>query len=185
LHYYLIAYNEISANSIPGGQMPINYIIESEKYRPAKISTLLIGEAPPPSGKVYFYVPRIMSNSILIRKDRNLAATIFNHYFGRRPDSIEEYVSFLKQLQEMGIFLIDICQESIKVRGCKEGLDRVILEISNLRNKIASRGMEIQDKDIIFLLARNNYKKQIHYEFPNSRLIRWIDFRMSVEELEY
>jgi hypothetical protein len=159
--------------------MPINYFKESEKYRPENIKTLLIGEAPPPSGQVYFYVPKLMPISIPIRVDRNLAATIFNHYFARRPNSIDEYVHFLNQLKEMGIFLIDICDDAIKVRGSEKGLQRIISGIPNLRNKIVSRGIEIQDKDIIFLLARNIYKKQIRNEFPNSRLISWIDFRMS------
>ena len=41
------------------------------------------------------------------------------------------------------------------------------------------RKISIKDENIIFLLARNNYKKEIKREFPNSKLIRWKDFRMN------
>ena len=65
-------------------QMPIDYISEAEKYRPDTIKTLLVGEAPPPNGQTYFYLPRELKNSGTIRNDRSLPATIFCHYFGKR-----------------------------------------------------------------------------------------------------
>jgi len=46
--------------------MAIDYFLESQKYRPKEIKMLLIGEAPPASGKTYFYVPKPMDTSMLV-----------------------------------------------------------------------------------------------------------------------
>lgn len=88
--------------------MPINYFQESEKYRPDIIKNLLVGEAPPSSGKTYFYVPKALSDDIPIRDHRTLPATIFYHYFQTRPISKNEYTDLLLLLKKKGIFLIDI-----------------------------------------------------------------------------
>ena len=165
--------------------MAINYFQESEKYRPETIKTLLVGEAPPSSGKTYFYVPKPMSDKIPIQKDRSLPATIFNHYFQTRPTTKDEYVDLLLRLKKKGIFLIDICDDPIKVRGNPGGEQRIINDIPKLRNKIASRGIKVADEEIVFLLARTNYLKHIRNEFPNSKHIRWIHFRMSQESCNH
>ena len=161
--------------------MGIDYLRESEKYRPDTIKTLLVGEAPPSSGKNYFYVPCILQNAIPVENDRSLPATIFNHYFQERPRTIDQYVKFLLKLKEEGIFLIDICSEPIKVRGSSEGLTRITAEIQKLRQKIADRGIYVLDHDIVFLLARNNYVKHIRAQFPDSQRLTWKHFRMSSE----
>ena len=157
--------------------MAINYIIESEQYRPTKIKTLLVGEAPPSSGKKYFYGPKQMSNVRPIIEDRSLPATIFGHYFQKRPTTKDEYIAFLLRLRAMGIFLIDICDDPIKVRGCSEGVQRIIDEIPRLREKMAAREIRVPDRGIVFLLARTNYLEHIRREFPDSQYVRWIDFR--------
>src|SRR3974377_1408350 len=140
--------------------MVINYFEESENYKPEKVRVLLIGEAPPPSGKTYFYIPREMTNNLPIEKDTSLPATIFHHYFKKRPKTEDEYKALLMELKKLGIFLIDICDEPLRIRdnnGIHRGnLDRLIMEIANLRNKIELRGISIEDKDIIFLLPRLN-----------------------------
>ncbi len=159
--------------------MTINYLAESEKYRPKKILTLLVGEAPPPSRKTYFYMPNSMRVKKEIEKDSNLPATIFNHYFGKRPENDVDYILFLRELQRNGIFLIDICDEPLRVRNSPEGLQRIIDEIPMLRGKMKRRKISIHDEDIVFLLARHNYKKFLKKAFPVSHMIRWIDFRMS------
>lgn len=157
----------------------INYFGESEKYRPEKVRTLLIGEAPPASRKTYFYVPKPMDDSIPIRADRSLPATIFNHYFGLRPATAEAYEKLLRRLQEeLRIFLIDISDEPIRVRGNPDGVEYVKKQIPNLRIKIAERGIEVPDRNIIFLLARKDYSKEIRLQFPESERIPWIDFRL-------
>lgn len=167
---------------ITNESMNINYFKESEKYKPANVKTLLISEAPPPSGKSYFYVPRPMSNNRPIRYDKSLPATIFYHYFQTRPETEEEYVQLLLKLQEMGIFLIDICDEPIRIRDKnginKNNLNYLIAKIPSLRSKIRERGINIEDSDIIFLLPRQNYIQHLKKEFPNAKYTRWIDFRM-------
>ncbi len=163
--------------------MPINYLKESEKYKPQKVKLLLVGEAPPPNRRRYFYVPRAMKVRRLVRKDTSLSATIFNHYFLERPDTEEKYISFLKKLKKKGVFLIDIVDKPLFVR-IKGGVNQLaILKIKNainhLRKKIKQRKIKISDEFIIFLIPRTHYKKEIKHEFPNSMIVRWIDFRLN------
>lgn len=120
-----------------------------------------------------------MSNNRSIRDDRSLPATIFYHYFQKRPETKEEYIDLLFKLQNKGIFLIDIYNKPLKVRGNKKNLERIFKEIPKLRNKMRLRNISIKDEDIIFLLPRKNYLKPLKSEFPNSKYFRWIDFRMS------
>ena len=166
-------------------EMPIDYFKESEKYKPQKVSTLLVGEAPPPSGNFYFYLPRPLSNTIPIRSDRSLPATIFHHYFQTRPETEREYVRLLLKLKDMGVFLIDISDEPLRIRerrGINQlNLDRLISEIPNLRSKMKSREIFIEDGKIIFLLPRLHYKRHLVDEFPESTFVRWIDFRITPE----
>ena len=157
--------------------MTIDYLAEAEKYRPSVISTLLIGEAPPPSGTVYFYVPRAMPITRPVESDANLPATIFNHYFGTRPRSTEEYIKLLSALKARGVFLVDICDEPVKVRGSEEGLCRIIHEIPHLRSKLKDRGITIAEESMVFLLARRNYKSHIRCEFPAAQCFTWKKFR--------
>lgn len=163
--------------------MLINYLEESEKFRPERIGleikTLLIGEAPPPSEKKYFYLPRPLSNKKTILMDRSLPVTIFYHYFQIRPYTIEEYAKLLLRLQKMGIFLIDICDNPIEVRNNPAGIQRIISDIPKLRNKLIARNIKIEENNMIFLLPRPDYLPEIKSEFPNSRYIKWKDFRMS------
>ena len=88
----------------------IDYRRLSEDFKPDAIKVLLIGEAPPPNGKSYFYtIPeKYPTIKYSIEDDTSLPATIFNHYFGRRPLNEKEYEKFLCLLKEKGVFLIDI-----------------------------------------------------------------------------
>ena len=159
--------------------MLIDYLSESEKYRPANIQTLLVGEAPPPTETSYFYVPVNLRNTQSIRNDRSLPATIFNHYFGRRPADKIEYQDFLLRLRELGVFLVDIFDRPIMVRNNPEGLEKIVEAIPMLPAKLRDRGILVDEKIMIFLLARNNYKRKIRETFPNAKLVSWIDFRMA------
>lgn len=161
--------------------MPIDYRAESETYRPSNIQTLLIGEAPPPSGTVYFYVPRNMPTNQPVEDDRNLPATIFNHYFGTRPNSQEQYVKFLCALKANGIFLVDICDEPIKVRNSELGLLRIISEIPNLASKLTKSSITVAQESMVFLLARRNYVTHIRREFPEAKRFTWKEFRNNPE----
>ena len=170
----------------------INYFEESEEFRPIEVKILLVGEAPPPSGKTYFYVPKPMSNKRPIKDDRSLPATIFYHYFKERPETVERYIELLNKLKDRGIFLMDIVDDPIKISDrnlkggiAQENLEYLVRQIPLLRNKIRSRGIYIEDENIIFLLARKHYKKYLDKEFPNSQKIRWIDFRLSPENITF
>jgi len=159
-------------------------------YRPDKIKILLVGEAPPSSGERYFYLPMDMSNTKSIEKDRSMPATIFNHYFGRRPIDKAEYEYFLRQLQNHGIFLIDIIDNNLKIRDNSQpkqinqkNLDYVKSQIPNLRYKLKNLNIEVEYHQIIFLMPRLHYNKVISQQFPNSQIYRWIDFRLNIDLL--
>jgi len=161
-----------------------DYHLIAEPYEPTKIEYLLIGEAPPPSG-VYFYKPMRLALGAIIEKDRTLPSTIFNHYFDKRPENDDEYLSFLYSLKNRGIFLVDIIDESIKVSDRSfpgwvnpENLEKVIDGISTLKDRLTQRGIEIQENRMIFLLARNHYERNIREAFPAACRMSWKDFRM-------
>ncbi len=164
----------------------IDYYEVAKRYKPDTIRALLIGEAPPPSGK-YFYVPKKMSLFRDVAKDSSLPATIFNHYFGNRPANEGEYENYLMNLKSKGIFLVDIVDKPLKVRDKSQpgsinqkNLDEIISEIPNLRKKLNERTVSIDEQRMIFLLPRLHYKKDLVKEFPHSQLIRWKDFRMKL-----
>jgi len=167
--------------------MKLNYNSLSNQYKPTKIKILLIGEAPPPNGKTYFYkVPDNYSPKKTIEGDYSLSATIFNHYFGRRPNDRHEYEDFLNLLKRDGIFLIDMYKYPEDFRGNKElrrklftdiNIEKLLIEIKSLKNEESFK--------IIFLLARNYLKCQLDIlreRFPTADLIRWKEFRMNTSE---
>ena len=156
----------------------IDYKKESKKYRPQLIKILLIGEAPPPNQKTYFYVPKKLSLGRTIEDDTSLPSTIFNYYFHRRPKNIEEYEEFLIQLKEDGIFLIDIIDEPIPIRGNKENENYLITQIPKLKDRMKSMNINVDEEKWIFLLARNSYKKYLNNDYPKAKKIRWKDFRL-------
>ncbi len=162
--------------------MPLNYVEISEKYRPTKINTLLIGEAPPPCGTKYFYLPQKLKNNLAIRQDRSLPATVFWHYFNQRPQDEKEYIVLLNSLKDAGIFLVDIMDEPIRIRGNKENEERLVNELPFLRSKLEMRGINVPEEDMIFLLARNTYKQYIKKHFKYAQLIPWIEYRLNAEE---
>lgn len=167
--------------------MEIDYKELAKQYQPDEVNILLIGEAPPPSKKSYFYmVPDIYSPKRDIRSDRSLPSTIFNHYFGRRPSDSKEYEIFLNKLKNNGIFLIDIYEEPIQIRNNQENLD-LIFSVSNLDRLLIRVGnLCSKHTQVIFLLARSysaNYRKLLESKFPNAYFYRWIDFRINANSV--
>jgi hypothetical protein len=161
-----------------------NYHLIAEPYKPTKIEYLLIGEAPPPSG-VYFYKPMRLALGANIENDRSLPSTIFNHYFDKRPESDDEYLSFLFSLKKLGIFLVDIIDDPIKVADRSfhgwvnpENLEKVIAGIGTFMDRLSQRGITIPENRMIFLLARKHYVRTIREAFPGAYRISWKDFRM-------
>jgi hypothetical protein len=165
--------------------MTIDYIKESAKYRPKRIKTLLVGEAPPPDGKSYFYVPKER-----LRED-SLPATIFNHYFDEIPKTKERYKHLLEKLRdEIGIFLIDIYEKPIRIREGNwninhENLKKVKDALPGLRNRMKERGINVKVEDIIFLMpSKNRWKKaEIKPYFKESKIeIGWAKFRGTIKD---
>ncbi len=157
----------------------IDYERERNKYRPEVIKTLLIGEAPPSSGRTFFYVPQKLAIGKKIEDDTSLPSTIFNHYFDKRPESIEEYDKFLVELKQQGIFLIDILDEPKRIRNNQANEQYLITHIPKLRDKVRTMGIELAESEWIFLRARNTYEKYLNIELPIPKKIRWKDFRLT------
>jgi len=159
----------------------------ANNYKPNIIKILLIGEAPPPNGKSYFYYPdNYRKSAHSIEMDRSLPATIFNHFFNARPESVSEYEQYLCLLKEKGIFLIDIIDEPLQIRDGNnintENLEKLLSEenLDELNSRIFS--LSQPDTEIIFLLARNSYTKRLRDKFgKNVKYIKWKDFRMDTQ----
>jgi len=159
--------------------MGLDYLALSEMYRPAVIKTLLVGEAPPHNRTTYFYQPTVLRRIPNIRNNSSLPATIFYHYFQELPNNVEEYVALLLRLKELGVFLVDLYDLPIRVRGDAAGVQQIREAVPLFREKLKRRNIDVADENIVFLLARRNYRAILQDEFPESRLVQWIDFRMS------
>lgn len=173
----------------------MNYATIAKPYKPKCIKILLIGEAPPRNGKSYFYaVPeKYPTRNTSIENDSSLPATIFNHYFGRRPNDEIEYAQFLHSLKEKGIFLIDIINEPLEIRKKDKSINTDNIDIlvspknlNDLINRINCLPITTETK-IVFLMARKSYKKRLK-DFLKNKLvleltfIAWKDFRMDTKE---
>lgn len=142
----------------------LNYRMLANKYRPDnEIKILLVGEAPPPSGKKYFYnIPENYRPKANIEKDTSLPGTVFNHFFDRLPNNSKDYEDCLVMLKDNGIFLIDIYEQPIQVRNNKEKSLPVIFSDSNLEDLNSRIHSIISERtEIIFLLARTYKKKSL------------------------
>ena len=173
--------------------MHINYTELANNYRPEnEIKWLLIGEAPPPNGDTYFYLPKVP-----IRKD-SMPKTIFMHYFDDIPDTEEKYQQLLEILKSMGVFLVDIVNENIKVRDIyaetficeyfdkkplmkgvrKKEFEEVLRNIPLLEKNLKNRGIAVPSSNWIFLLPGSRHRiSYIKSFYPDSRAFRWHKFR--------
>ena len=160
----------------------------AKEYSPnkGKVNTLLIGEAPPPDGYAYFYkVPyKYPIRNCTIENDTSLPATIFNHYFGKRPNDSNEYKKYLACLKDRGIFLIDIYNKAIPFRNRPENIP--LLKAKSNLDKLAKRIIKISNTKttIIFLLARSSYLKDLRINFPNASFINWKCFRLDITQAQ-
>jgi hypothetical protein len=165
----------------------IDYESLSINFKPVKICILLIGEAPPPNGIKYFYnVPDNYSPLKSIEDDTSLPASIFNHYFGKRPKNSEEYRIFLDCLTKNGIYLIDMINQPIKIRDRKlkgglniENLDKIFSDdnLSKLMSKI-NQIIEAETQ-IIFLFPRR-YKKEL-----KEKLKAYLDNHLAINRITF
>jgi hypothetical protein len=168
--------------------MPINYKKLSKKNKPlGNIKTLLIGEAPPPNGTTYFYLPGESRLHILIEDDNSLPATIFNHYFDNRPNDKIEYQKFLDILKQNGIFLIDMHEKLLQIRLRKElkleNVEKVRQQIPMLKERIKNIKGVTKKTKVIFLMPHPVYNAAIHNFFTNPTIKSWKEFRMDTSEV--
>ncbi|MCZ2393024.1 MAG: hypothetical protein LC105_04095 [Chitinophagales bacterium] len=163
----------------------------AKPYKPKDIRVLLIGEAPPSNGNRYFYkIPETYKPVGNVADDSSLTATIFNHYFVRRPNDPAEYEQFLKCLKERGVFLIDIINENleIKKRGQpfnKENIKKLVSpeNLSDLKRRI--KKLTRSDTKIIFLLPTGRpYVKKLREVFLDVSFVNWKCFRLDIHEAE-
>lgn len=159
----------------------------AQVYQPKKIGVLLVGEAPPPSGKKYFYFPPPDYKPVRgIADDAGLPATIFNHYFGKRPANSIEYVEYLSHLKKHGIFLIDMYPFPENFRRNKDLRDKLFNGSNMMRLQKEINLLAHQSTKIIFLLARNYQAAQrmiITKHFPSAIYEKWKDFRLNTTEI--
>lgn len=170
----------------------MDYNTLAKKYKPEAIKTLLVGEAPPPDGKTYFYkIPDVYSiPKSKIEDDSSLRATIFNHYFGRRPNDRSEYEKFLICLQKRGVFLIDIYDENLVIKKRGQPFNGVNIEklvsaenIKKLKDKISK--LVTPETKVIFVIPTGRpYTKELLKEFPNISCVNWKCFRLDIHEAE-
>jgi hypothetical protein len=157
----------------------------SNKYRPDAVKLLLVGEAPPPSQKHYIYWPKQMSRAQL-ENDYSFPATVFGHFFDRKPVDINEYDQFLYELKKMTIWILDMYEEPIKVgdrnlpnNRIEANFQKVKGSIKSFRHRLESLKLgHLKDEQIIFLPPRGGYNREIKSHFPNSKIVRWADFRL-------
>lgn len=170
----------------------MKYSLYSECYKPSEIKVLLIAEAPPPDGKTYFYsIPvKYSIPKSKIEDDTSLRATIFNHYFGRRPNDTYEYKQFLKCLQERGVFLIDIINENLVIKKRGQPFNEVNIKklvstknLNDLKSRI--KKLTTSDTKIIFLLPTGRpYINELRKEFSNVSFVNWKCFRLDIHEAQ-
>lgn len=159
----------------------INYDELAKKFKPAHIRELLIGEAPPPTEKSYFYMPTKPGAGFHF----SLPGIVFRHYFGKIPKNIEEYIEFLNQLKDMGVFIIDITNEPLevsrKIPGEKwpkivpESIEELKNALPALKKRIEKMG--IDERNVTFVLPRQHYLSNIKQLFPDSNIYKsWKSF---------
>lgn len=164
--------------------MAINYEKYANKYKPEKIVELLIGEAPPPNGKNYFYKTpeNYKPKDCQIEHDSSLPSTIFHHYFQKRPVDKIMYEECLNSLKKDGVFLIDIMNEPIQIRGKRENIKKLISTDNLKMLKMRIEELVQIDTQVTFLLARTGYTRTLKQAFPNATFKSWKEFRLSKSE---
>ena len=100
------------------------------RYRPARVRMLFVGEAPPASGR-FFY----QADSGLYRAIKDTFAKAF-------PSSVSDK-DFLKLFQELGCYLVDLCGRPVdrlskdaRRKACARGEVRLATALRRLRPEV-------------------------------------------------
>jgi hypothetical protein len=101
----------------------------AERFRPDRIDTLLVAEAPPSAPDRYFYFDFVPTHDSLFRH-------VVQGVLGERPT--RDKLPFLEELRERGVFLVELCEEPFGSRRaalprCVPGLVRRCLELAPRR----------------------------------------------------
>lgn len=90
------------------------------KYKPDRISLLLVAEAPPTATDRYFYFPDVAIHDSLFRYTARLVLRV-------EPTRTNK-AAILSRLHDAGVFLIDLCPDPVvekaELRACVEDLVR-------------------------------------------------------------
>jgi hypothetical protein len=76
----------------------------ADRYKPARIKTIFVAEAPPDSADRYFYFEQIAGQDSLWV---NLMRTLYPAEFGKTADERPRKAQWLKRFADDGYFLID------------------------------------------------------------------------------
>ena len=97
-----------------------------ERYRPARVTTLFVGESPP-AGGTHFY----LANSNLFRATREAFAQAFG------ADVVSEGPRFLREFQDRGCWLVDLVDRPVNRLGADDRQALVSGGVATLAKTIA------------------------------------------------
>ena len=91
---------------------------KADRYKPRRISLLLVAEAPPAALDRYFYFDNVHTKDDLFRY-------VCRGALGKEPDRSEKAV-LLGELRDKGMFLIDLQEEPIDGTPLRQSVPRLI-----------------------------------------------------------
>jgi hypothetical protein len=94
------------------------------KYRPTRISTLLIAEAPPSAAERYFYFEDVQTDDSLFR-------VVTRAFLGATPGGDRKDVA-LASLRDAGVFLIDLCEDPVDDTPLSAHVQVLLRRVQNL-----------------------------------------------------
>ena len=143
-----------------------------ERYRPAQVRVLFVGEAPPASGK-FFY-----------RADSGLYRAIRDTFVTALPPLKD--ASFLESFYALGCYLVDLCGIPVdrltrdqRRRACVQGEVRLSQTLKQLRPKIVVVVVRSIAANVIRSLERANWRGTL-LELPYPG--RWQHHRVAFKE---
>lgn len=162
------AVSKYARDSLPSGGAPRHdqnarerRVNAARRYRPATIKLLLVAEAPPSALDRYFYFPDVDSHDSLFRYvARSLLKTEATRT--NKPD-------LLKQLQDRGVFLIDLKEEPVDGTPLTNFVEGLVARIRQLDpEKIILIKAKVYDAAYAELAAGGLPVVAVRVPFPGS-----------------
>jgi hypothetical protein len=143
-----------------------------QRYRPARVKVLFVGESPPASGRFFYH-----ANSGLYRAIRRA--------FIRAIPSLEEQ-DFLKHFQQLGCYLVDLCPNPVnrldgkeRIRACTQSELRLVKAIKQLQPDIIISVVRSISKNVERARERANWTgRHLNLPYPG----RWRHNQIEFEE---